>query len=138
MRKAGNPIAVHFFAMALVFLTSAALCNTSDALDTHSTSKKQDAQVYLTAEISATKTSADGVAAWKEEFEKICSQTEIATSLSVEQLRQLISDSDMLLKKLHGIEDPWTKVYIFRLKNCQNFFNFALEWQEKEQQDLKP
>ena len=107
MRKAGNPIAIAFFALVLVLL-------------------------------SPIRISADETAAWKEEFERICAQTEIATSLSAEQLHQLIKDSDALLEELHGVEDPWAKVYIFRLKNCQNFFNFALEWQEKERQDLNP
>lgn len=134
MRKASHLVAAFIFAMALVFISSAAFCNTTPAPETNSTSKNQGEHGYLAAELSATKVSTGGTAAWKEEFERICAQTEIATSLSAEQLYQLIKDSDVLLEKLHGVEDPWAKVYIFRLKNCKRFFNFALEWQEKERQ----
>ena len=63
---------------------------------------------------------------WKTEFEQICGQTEIATALSPEELRNLISDSDELLEQLEDIEDPGAKIYIFRLRNCKAFFEYAL------------
>jgi hypothetical protein len=71
---------------------------------------------------------------WKEEFERICSQTVVATSLSNEQLLKLIDDGDTLLERLEKIKDPWAKIYIQRLKKCQEFFRYTLEWQEKELQ----
>ena len=69
-------------------------------------------------------------AAWKEEFERICIQTEVATSLSAEQLRKLVSDSDKLLDRLDHLQDPRAKIYIFRLRNCKEFFVYALQLQE--------
>ena len=69
---------------------------------------------------------------WKEEFERICAQTEIATSLSTEQLKELVSDASTLIGQLREIEDPWAKVYIFRLEKCREFFEFALQWQVME------
>jgi hypothetical protein len=69
---------------------------------------------------------------WKEEFERICAQTDIATSLDAAQLRELIKDSEELMAMLREVEDPWAKVYIFRLENCKKFFVFALEWQESQ------
>jgi hypothetical protein len=69
-------------------------------------------------------------AAWKKEFERICAQTEIATSLTTDQLRQLISDSDELLAQLTGLDDPWAKIYIFRIKKCRGLFEYTLEWKE--------
>ena len=71
---------------------------------------------------------------WKAEFERICAQTEIATSLSKEQLEKLVVDASTLLEQLHAVEDPWAKVYIFRLKKCREFFEFALQWQAMETQ----
>lgn len=71
---------------------------------------------------------------WKTEFERICAQTEIATSLSEEQLEKLINDADALLDRLREVEDPWAKVYIFRLEKCRDFFEFALQWQAMEMQ----
>ena len=64
---------------------------------------------------------------WKTEFERICGRTEIATALSPEELRELISNSDELLELLAGIEDPGAKIYIFRLRNCKAFFEYALQ-----------
>ena len=67
---------------------------------------------------------------WKSEFERICAQTEIATSLSPEDLRELISDSDELLEKLGESKDSGAKIYLFRLKNCKAFFEYALQVEE--------
>ncbi len=66
-------------------------------------------------------------ASWKEEFERICIQTEIATSLTHEQLRKLISDSDELLIRLQQLDEPQAKIYIFRIRNCREFFAYALQ-----------
>ena len=67
---------------------------------------------------------------WKSEFERICAQTEIATSLSPQELRELISDSDKLLEKLGESKDSGAKIYLFRLKNCKAFFEYALQVEE--------
>ena len=66
-------------------------------------------------------------ASWKEEFERICIQTEIATSLTAGQLQKLISDSDELLSRLKRLQNPQAKIYIFRLRNCREFFVYALQ-----------
>jgi hypothetical protein len=71
---------------------------------------------------------------WKEEFDRICAQTEIATSLATEQLEALVSDASTLIGQLREIEDPWAKVYIFRLEKCREFFEFVLQWQAMEKQ----
>ena len=67
---------------------------------------------------------------WKEEFERLCAQTEVATTLSDQQIRDLIRDSDMLLEKLASLQDPQTRVYVFRLEKCRMFFEFALQLNE--------
>lgn len=79
----------------------------------------------------------EGNTPWKDEFERICSQTLIATTLTTDQLQKLINDSDTLLIQLNSLDDPWAKVYILRLKKCREFFVYAIEWQEKELQ-VKP
>ena len=83
----------------------------------------------LACALPQTGTTNGGMTPWKEEFERICAQTEIATTLSRQQLLELIEDSDELLNRLTGVEDPWAKVYILRLKNCREFFRYTLEWQ---------
>ena len=64
---------------------------------------------------------------WKEEFERICMQTEVAGTLPAEQLRKLISDSDKLIDRLSRIKDPQAKIYIFRLGSCREFFAYMLQ-----------
>lgn len=65
--------------------------------------------------------------AWKGEFERICSQTKVATSLEPEELQLLISDSEKLLGELKESEDPGAKIYVFRLEKCKVFFEYAYE-----------
>ena len=67
---------------------------------------------------------------WKEEFERLCAQTEIAATLPDQQIRDLIKDSDALLERLESLRDRQVRVYVFRLKKCRMFFEFALELNE--------
>jgi len=67
---------------------------------------------------------------WKEEFERLCAQTEIAATLPDQQIRDLIKDSDALLEKLESLKDRQVRVYVFRLKKCRMFFEYSLEFNE--------
>ena len=67
---------------------------------------------------------------WKKEFERLCAETEIATTLPNQKIRELIRDSDILLEKLESLQGSQTKVYVFRLKKCKMFFEFALQLNE--------
>ena len=87
------------------------------------------------AKISQPEKTEERLKNWKAEFERICAQTITATALSPTQLQALISDSDDLIKRLGKVEDPWAKIYIFRLKKCSDFFKFALELQQGERQE---
>ena len=64
---------------------------------------------------------------WKEEFERLCAQTEIVATLPDKQIRDLIKDSDALLEKLESLKDRQVRVYVFRLKKCRMFFEYSLE-----------
>ncbi len=66
-------------------------------------------------------------ASWKTEFEDICVHTIEAPSLSTERIRELIDESDRLMKTIEKGKDPQKKVYLFRLKKCRNFFLYILE-----------
>lgn len=68
---------------------------------------------------------------WKEEFDRICGQTIEATSLSTEQLRALVKDSEALLVRLEGISDPGKKVYIMRMQKCRSFFAYMVGLREQ-------
>jgi len=69
---------------------------------------------------------------WKEDFKRLCGYTEEASSLSTDQIQELIQESDRLLKTLETLNDPEKKVYIFRLKKCRNFFEYILDLREVE------
>lgn len=64
---------------------------------------------------------------WREEFDRICIQTNTATTLSADQLSRLIADSNRLLEVMETLDHPHKKVFVLRLKNCREFFKFALE-----------
>lgn len=64
---------------------------------------------------------------WKDEFERLCGYTDVATTLDVPQLTELITDCDRLLERLEMLNDPKKKTYIFRTKKCRDLFRFILE-----------
>jgi len=64
---------------------------------------------------------------WKTEFEAICVHTIEAPGLSTERVRELVDESDRLMKTIEKVNDPRKKVYLFRLKKCRNFFQYILE-----------
>ena len=96
--------------------------------------KRPDGKVQLAENSFQKQKTGDEIAPLKKQFEKICGQTEIASSLSPEQLRELIIVSDQLLERLSSVTDPWAKVYIFRLKKCRDFFRFMLQSKEPDRQ----
>jgi hypothetical protein len=69
---------------------------------------------------------------WKESFEAICAQTAEATSLSTEDVRELLQRSEELTRTIEKIDDPHKKVYLFRLNKCRNFFKYILETRESK------
>ena len=88
---------------------------------------------FLSASFWAAASHADSDAAWKAEFERICIQTEQSSSLSQEELMQLIDESDQLLTRLQAVEDRHARIYALRLKNCREFFIFMLGVRDKDQ-----
>ncbi len=70
---------------------------------------------------------------WKEELERLCNYTEVSGTLSDEELRQLVKDSDILLEKLKALDESEVKVYIFRLKKCRNLYAYSIEVKEAQE-----
>jgi hypothetical protein len=73
----------------------------------------------------------DPSGSWKAEFERLCAQTEVATTLPTEQLQQLIRDCDRLLERLADLTGPEVRVGVFRLKKCRAFFEYALQLRDE-------
>lgn len=68
---------------------------------------------------------------WKKEFDDICSKTEASTTLSKEQIRELISRGERLRTVISTLDDSTRKVYLKRLQMCLDLFSYALEMKEK-------
>lgn len=64
---------------------------------------------------------------WRDEFDRICGKTGEAGQMSEAELSQLISESERLREKIKSSDDPASKVYLFRLGKCRDFFVFMKE-----------
>jgi hypothetical protein len=77
-------------------------------------------------------------AQWKKDFERLCGATEEARSLPADKVKQLIQESNALLKTIEGLKLPEKKVYLFRLKKCRDFFVYVLDLSEKDKPSDPP
>jgi hypothetical protein len=64
---------------------------------------------------------------WLDEFSRICAMTDIADTLSREELEALVEDSERLLEVLKNISAPDAKIYVFRTKMCRDLFIYSLD-----------
>ncbi|MBA4374232.1 MAG: hypothetical protein C0402_15380 [Thermodesulfovibrio sp.] len=69
---------------------------------------------------------------WKAEFDEICKKTTDAMSLSKEELKQLLARGEKLKAVIGTLDETEQKVYLKRLRLCQDLFAFVLESKEKE------
>ena len=63
-------------------------------------------------------------------FAEICGQTGSAGELTGEQLRSKIRAAEQMSDRLSQHPDPKAKVYLFRLNQCSNFYQFMLDHME--------
>ena len=68
----------------------------------------------------------------KAEFDRICGQVQLAPTLTLEQLQQLIEDCDALIEKLKVSENPQAKVLIKRIQMCRDFFQYSIDVMAEE------
>lgn len=66
-------------------------------------------------------------AGWKAEYESVCSDTDIAMTLSEEELKGRIARCDRLKPKIEAEEGSTRKVYLRRLRMCRELYNYVLE-----------
>lgn len=65
---------------------------------------------------------------WKDEFDSICSMTDVATSLTKEELKTLIERCDRLKTTIEGLPDETQrKIYQRRLHMCRELFVYVLK-----------
>ena len=61
---------------------------------------------------------------WQESFDRICAITADSEKLTIDQLSDLITESEELLARIETSDIPKKKVYLIRLKKCRNFLAF--------------
>jgi hypothetical protein len=64
---------------------------------------------------------------WKAEFDAVCSKTDVAMTLSSEELKGLIAGCDRLKPKIEAQEESTRKVYRRRLQMCRDLYKYVLE-----------
>ena len=64
---------------------------------------------------------------WREEFDAVCAKTDIAMTLSRDELSDLIGRCDRLTARIEAEEESTRKVYLRRLRMCQDLYRFVLQ-----------
>ena len=64
---------------------------------------------------------------WKAEYDSVCSKTDIAMTLSGEELQALIARCDQLKPKIEAEEESTRKVYLRRLQMCRELYKYVLD-----------
>ena len=69
---------------------------------------------------------------WKTEYESVCAKTDVAMTLTVEELKGLIARCDKLKPQIEKEEESTSKVYLRRLKMCSDLYKYILESKESK------
>ncbi len=69
---------------------------------------------------------------WKLEFENVCSRTQDAMLLNVDELRSLIARCDKLKSPIETLPETQRKVYLRRLRDCRELYVFVLDSKDKK------
>ncbi len=67
---------------------------------------------------------------WKAEFDAVCSKTDVAMTLSSEELNGLIARCDRLKEKIEAEGESTRKVYLRRLHMCRELYRYVLDSKE--------
>ena len=67
---------------------------------------------------------------WKKEYELLCSQTDSAMSMSVEQLRNFVSRCDKIKPAIEALESSPRKVFLKRWQLCRDLYKYVLDSKE--------
>jgi len=81
---------------------------------------------------SSSAQSAPAKETWLKEFDDICSKTEDAMTLSLEELASLIDRCDALRPKIEKLDETPKKVYLKRLRMCRGLYVYVLESKQSE------
>lgn len=68
---------------------------------------------------------------WKEKLMELCAKTDVAMTLSTQELKELIAGCERLSPVIESLEESPRKVYRKRLKMCRDLFTYVLETKEQ-------
>jgi len=69
---------------------------------------------------------------WEKEFQAVCSRTDDAMILTVQELRTLVQRCDELKTSIDKLEGSRRKVLLKRLQMCRDLYAFTLDTKERE------
>lgn len=69
---------------------------------------------------------------WRPEFDSICSKTQDADALTVQELKELITRCDALKPRIEKLDESYRKVALKRLQMCRDLFVFMLQSRENK------
>jgi hypothetical protein len=69
---------------------------------------------------------------WEKEFQAVCSKTDDAMALTVQELRTLVGRCDELKTSIDKLEGSRRKVLLKRLQMCRDLYAFTLDTRERE------
>jgi hypothetical protein len=74
---------------------------------------------------------------WKERIMELCAKTDVAMSLTSEELKELVAGCDKLKPVIESLEETPRKVYRKRLQMCRDLFAYVLESKEPKDKMTK-
>lgn len=69
---------------------------------------------------------------WKAEFNAVCSKTDVAMTLSVGELKDLVARCIKVKERIEAQEEATRKVYLRRLQMCSELYKYVLENKERD------
>jgi hypothetical protein len=69
---------------------------------------------------------------WRQEFDAVCSKTDISMTLSSEELKRLVERCDKLKTIIETQDESTRKVFRKRLQLCRDLYDFVLKSREQE------
>jgi hypothetical protein len=69
---------------------------------------------------------------WKKDFDQVCSQTDNAMTMTVEQLRDYVSRCEKIKPAIEALEPSPRKVYLKRLQLCRDLYKYVLDSKEAQ------
>jgi hypothetical protein len=69
---------------------------------------------------------------WKAEFDAVCSKTDVAMTLSVRELKDMVARCVQLKARIEAQEESTRKVYLRRIQMCGDLYKYILETKERE------